>query len=112
MVPAVAPLLVMAALVLGDGQGVDCKIANAVTKQFVYWYNPESKKYWARCPTVHHPKYGKQVKEGKDLWSYIPAAKRKMKLEEIPEILEDCFARLHRIEGELHRMRPASEPAT
>ena len=35
MVPVVTPLLVMAALVLGDGQGVDCKIANAVTKQFV-----------------------------------------------------------------------------
>jgi hypothetical protein len=41
----------------------------AKNKNFVYWYNPEKKVYWARCPTVKHPKYGKEVKEGKDYWS-------------------------------------------
>jgi hypothetical protein len=38
-------------------------------RKHVYWYNPEKKAYWARCPTVKHPMYGKQVKEGKDYWS-------------------------------------------
>src|SRR5262249_57085747 len=28
-------------------------------RKWVYWYNPEKKVYWARCPTVRHPTYGK-----------------------------------------------------
>lgn len=56
-----------------------------VSKNFVYWYNPETKKYWARCPTVNHPTHGKQVKAGKDYWSILPAEKRKSTLSEIKE---------------------------
>jgi hypothetical protein len=35
MTSAISSVLVMAAIVLGDGQGIDCKIANAKTKRFV-----------------------------------------------------------------------------
>lgn len=31
--------------------------------------------------------------------------------EEIPEIIADCFDRIHRIEDELHRLRPTAEAA-
>ena len=41
----------------------------AKTKDFVFWYNPAKKVYWARCPTVNHAKYGKRVQKGKDFWS-------------------------------------------
>jgi hypothetical protein len=55
------------------------------TKQFVYWYNPEKKVYWARCATIHHPTLGKQVKAGKDLWSFLPDGKKKAGLDNIEE---------------------------
>jgi hypothetical protein len=50
---------------------------------WVYWYNPEKKTYWARCPTKNHPKYGQDIKKGKDYWSIIPPEKRKGNLDEI-----------------------------
>ncbi len=55
------------------------------TKQFVYWYNPEKKTYWARCPTVKHPTYGQEVKKGKDYWSILPQEKRKASLNDIKD---------------------------
>jgi len=54
----------------------------AVSKNYVYWYNPDSKKYWARCPTVNHPTYGKEVKQGKDYWSICHQDKRTDSLDE------------------------------
>src|SRR5206468_575373 len=55
------------------------------TKSYVYWYNPESKKYWARCPTVHHAKYGAEVKKGKDYWGMLPESKKQGGLDEIAD---------------------------
>jgi hypothetical protein len=46
----------------------------AADKIWVYWYNPKTKKFWARCPTKNHPKYGKDVVRGKDIWARLPAA--------------------------------------
>jgi hypothetical protein len=57
----------------------------AKTKNWVYWYNPEKKVYWARCPTVNHKKYGADVRKGKDYWSYLPQEKKKPKLEDIDD---------------------------
>jgi hypothetical protein len=56
------------------------------TKEFVFWYNPESGKYWARCPTVNHRRYGKEVKNGVDYWSILPKEKRKATLPEIKNV--------------------------
>lgn len=55
----------------------------ARTKNYVYWYNPDTKKYWGRCPTVHHAKYGADVKKGKDIWAMLPDAKKKTGLDDI-----------------------------
>ena len=57
----------------------------AVSKNYVYWYNPDTKKYWARCPTVNHPTYGKEVAAGKDYWSLAPKAKQHESLDEVKE---------------------------
>jgi hypothetical protein len=32
-------------------------------------------------------------------------------LEQVPELIEDCFDRLHQLERELHRLRPDAKPA-
>jgi hypothetical protein len=52
-------------------------------KSYVYWYNPDKKVYWARCPTVKHKKYGKEVKKGKDYWSI--AVNKKASLDEVKD---------------------------
>src|SRR5437879_4749193 len=57
----------------------------ARAKTWVYWYNPETEKYWARCPTVHHPKYGADVKRGKDMWSMLPERKKHANLDMIKD---------------------------
>jgi hypothetical protein len=56
-----------------------------VTKNFVYWYNPDTKKYWARCPTVNHPTYGKEVAAGKDYWSIAVKDKQTDSLDNVKE---------------------------
>src|SRR5262249_34292160 len=56
-----------------------------VSKHYVYWYNPDTKKYWARCPTVNHPTYGKEVKQGKDYWSIAHENKRTDSLDTMKE---------------------------
>jgi len=33
------------------------------------------------------------------------------KANEIPSLIDDCFQRIDRLEAELHRLKPASEPA-
>jgi hypothetical protein len=55
------------------------------SKNWVYWYNPEKKKYWARCPTRNHPVYGAKVKDGKDYWSMLPNEKKKGNLDDIDD---------------------------
>jgi len=57
----------------------------SVTKNFVHWYNPDTKKYWARCPTVNHPDYGKEVKRGKDYWSIASQDQRYDTLDKMKE---------------------------
>jgi hypothetical protein len=55
------------------------------TKDYVYWYNPDTKKYWARCPTVNNPTYGQEVKKGKDYWSILPQNDRQASLNKIDD---------------------------
>jgi hypothetical protein len=55
------------------------------TKNFVYWYNPDTKKYWARCPTVNHPTYGASVRRGEDYWSMLPNDRKAASLDSIRE---------------------------
>jgi hypothetical protein len=55
-------------------------------KQYVYWYNKENKKYWARCPTKYHSKYGQDVKNGKDYWSY---PKNNQKYDNIDDVKDE-----------------------
>jgi hypothetical protein len=53
------------------------------SQHWIYWYNPKAKKYWARCATRHHPKYGDQVKKGKAFWSLVRADRRQPVLAKI-----------------------------
>jgi hypothetical protein len=55
----------------------------ARSRNYLYWYNPDTKKYWARCPTIHNPTYGAEVRKGKDFWSILPSDKRKASLARI-----------------------------
>jgi hypothetical protein len=53
------------------------------TREWVYWYNPQTKKYWARCPTIRNAAYGARIRMGAELWSFLPDTKKKRKLDEI-----------------------------
>jgi hypothetical protein len=53
------------------------------TTEWVYWYNPETRKYWARCATKNHATRGPEVEKGHDLWSFLPGEKRKDVLDAI-----------------------------
>ena len=55
------------------------------TREWVYWYSPKAKKYWARCPTRENRTYGKQVLAGKDLWSLLPDEFRRDNLNNIKD---------------------------
>ncbi len=35
---------------------------------WVYWYNPEKQVFWRACPTIKHPKWGNDIRNGKDLF--------------------------------------------
>jgi hypothetical protein len=37
-------------------------------RDWVYWFNPQTRKFWAACPTTSHPQWGDQVKNGADLF--------------------------------------------
>lgn len=56
---------------------------DAQKRNWVYFYSPKSEKFWARYPTALNEKYKDQVKAGKELWSVLPADKRKKDLGEI-----------------------------
>jgi hypothetical protein len=71
---------------------------NPKDPNWVYWANPKTNpdndsgqdKYWARCPTRHHPKFGAQVKMNVDIWCILPKDKRPsrsadLKEEDFPE---------------------------
>jgi len=45
-------------------------------KNWLYYYNPETKKVWCRYPTVNNPTCGGQVKMNKELWSVLPKEKQ------------------------------------
>ena len=68
-----------------DPVGVHYVVYDPHDPGWVYWLNtpdnPYNKKgeksYWARCPTRANPTFGKQIREGKDLWSILPPEKRK-----------------------------------
>jgi hypothetical protein len=48
--------------------------------KWVYWYNPDKEVFWCACPTVKHPKWGEDIKAGKDL--FLEAKKKAKKLED------------------------------
>lgn len=48
--------------------------------EWVYWYNPAAEVFWCACPTVKHPKWGKDIRAGKDL--FLMATKKAKKLED------------------------------
>lgn len=52
-------------------------------KSWLYYYNPKTEKFWARCPSAVNDKYKDQVKQGKELWSILPSDKRMKSLDEI-----------------------------
>jgi hypothetical protein len=60
---------------------------------WVYWANPKTNpdnktgadKYWGRCPTKAHPKFGKLIKQGKDVWSILPPGKRPSRMADLRE---------------------------
>jgi hypothetical protein len=35
---------------------------------WLYWYNPEKQVFWCACPTVNHPRWGNDIRNGKDLF--------------------------------------------
>ncbi len=43
-----------------------------VSRDWVYWYNPDTEKFWGRNATCHHPDYGVKVSSGTDYWSVLP----------------------------------------
>jgi hypothetical protein len=47
---------------------------------WVYWYNPATEVFWCACPTVNHPKWGEDIKNGKDL--FLMASKKAKNLED------------------------------
>jgi hypothetical protein len=64
----------------------------SMSKSWVYWYNPQSKKYWARCATVNHSVLGNDVKAGADIWCLLPDGKKKDKLQDCKDEEEDFTA--------------------
>jgi hypothetical protein len=36
--------------------------------EWIYWYNPAKQVTWCACPTVRHPDFGDQVRNGEDLF--------------------------------------------
>ncbi|MDX1946709.1 MAG: hypothetical protein SFU86_15015 [Pirellulaceae bacterium] len=36
--------------------------------QWVYWYNPGAQVFWSACPTINHPTWGNDIRNGKDLF--------------------------------------------
>lgn len=49
-------------------------------RQWIYWFNPTTKKFWCACPTKHHQKYGGIIKGGSDL--FLVATKKAPTLKE------------------------------
>lgn len=49
--------------------------------QWVFWFNPETQVFWCACPTVRHPEFAKDVKEGKD--QFLMAIKKSNALSKV-----------------------------
>ncbi len=68
-------------------------IFNPKDPNWLYWCNPVDNpdnksgeaKFWARCPSRVNPKFGKLVKEGKDIWSVLPNDKKKARLGDLKD---------------------------
>ncbi len=46
--------------------------APEISRDWVFWFNPATGRYWARCPTGFHPEFGMMVGKGDILWSLLP----------------------------------------
>lgn len=55
------------------------------TKEWMYWYDPANKVFWARCATVHNSAFKDGAVSCKELWSILPPEKRKGDLSEIKD---------------------------
>ena len=58
------------------------------SRDWVYWYDPETKEYWARCATKENQMHRQGVLSCKTLWSILPKDKRKAILD---HILDDAW---------------------
>jgi len=52
---------------------------------WVYWYNPTTQVYWCACPTVNHPKWGQDIKNGKDLFLMATTKDRDLERTKFPD---------------------------
>jgi hypothetical protein len=57
----------------------DAKINN----KWVYFYNPQTQKYWGRYPTVNNDKYKQYAEKQQDAWSELPMEYRQRDLYKI-----------------------------
>jgi len=57
----------------------DAKINN----KWVYFYNPQTQKFWSRYPTVNNDQYKKYAQERGEAWSILPMQYRQKDLYQI-----------------------------
>jgi len=54
-------------------------------KDWLYWYDPTKKEFWARCATKENQALQGRAISCKELWSILPPEKRKAHINEIDE---------------------------
>src|SRR5262249_33904672 len=47
-------------------------------RDWLYWYNPQKRVYWAACPTIYNQRWGNAVSQGRDL--FLKASKKSSNL--------------------------------
>jgi hypothetical protein len=55
------------------------------TTAWVYWFNPDTQRYWARTATTEHPTLGDKVRKGQEQWSLLPRDKKRDSLDAISD---------------------------
>jgi len=85
--------------------------------EWMYFYNPESQKYWCCCPTTNNPDPTCKMKamSGAEWWGVLPPALRKKDLDDCvddfpPASDDDCPVVPDSSDGELMDMPPPGLP--
>jgi hypothetical protein len=55
------------------------------TKEWLYWYDPDKREFWARCATKFNQALQGRAASCKELWSVLPEGKRKAHINEVRE---------------------------